>query len=49
MYPYAGRVEEADRWRLAGYVRALQLSTDRVDPPREATPLYDRSRAEVTQ
>lgn len=49
MYPYYARVEEADRWRIAAYVRALQLSTDRIDPPREATPMVDRTRAEVTQ
>ena len=49
MYPYYARVEEADRWRIAAYVRALQLSTDRVDPPREATPMLDRPKAEVTQ
>jgi len=26
MYSYAARVEPADRWRIAAYIRALQLS-----------------------
>lgn len=26
MYPYASRVEPADRWAVAAYIRALQLS-----------------------
>lgn len=26
MYPYAGRVAPADRWAIAAYIRALQLS-----------------------
>ncbi|MCU0494272.1 MAG: cytochrome c [Chloroflexaceae bacterium] len=26
MYPYASRIEPADRWRIAAYIRALQLS-----------------------
>lgn len=26
MYPYAARVEPADRWAIAAYIRALQLS-----------------------
>lgn len=26
MYPYASRVEPADRWTIAAYIRALQLS-----------------------
>ena len=26
MYPYANRVEPADRWAIAAYIRALQLS-----------------------
>jgi cytochrome c553 len=26
MYPYASRVEPADRWAIAAYIRALQLS-----------------------
>lgn len=28
MYPYATRVEPADRWAIAAYIRALQLSHD---------------------
>ena len=28
MYPYASRVEPADRWAVAAYIRALQLSHD---------------------
>jgi cytochrome c553 len=28
MYPYATRVAPADRWRIAAYIRALQLSRD---------------------
>jgi mono/diheme cytochrome c family protein len=26
MYPYASRVEPADRWAIAAYIRALQMS-----------------------
>jgi hypothetical protein len=26
MYPYADRVEPHDRWAIAAYIRALQLS-----------------------
>jgi hypothetical protein len=26
MYPYAARVEPQDRWAIAAYIRALQLS-----------------------
>ena len=26
MYSYASRVEPQDRWRIAAYIRALQLS-----------------------
>ena len=26
MYPYASRVEAPDRWAIAAYIRALQLS-----------------------
>jgi hypothetical protein len=26
MYSYASRVEPEDRWRIAAYIRALQLS-----------------------
>jgi mono/diheme cytochrome c family protein len=28
MFPYADRVEPEDRWRIAAYIRALQLSQD---------------------
>ena len=28
MYPYAARVEPADRWAIAAYIRVLQLSED---------------------
>jgi hypothetical protein len=28
MYPYAARVEPADRWAIAAYIRVLQLSRD---------------------
>ena len=28
MYPYAARVEPADRWAIIAYIRALQLSTN---------------------
>ncbi len=28
MYSYAARIEPADRWRIAAYIRALQLSQD---------------------
>jgi hypothetical protein len=28
MYPYAERVEPADRWAIAAYIRALQKSQD---------------------
>ena len=28
MYPYAARVEPADRWAIVAYIRALQLSRD---------------------
>jgi mono/diheme cytochrome c family protein len=26
MYPYAARIEPADRWAIVAYIRALQLS-----------------------
>ena len=26
MYSYADRIEPEDRWRIVGYIRALQLS-----------------------
>ena len=49
MYPYADRVDPEDRWRIAAYIRALQLSTDQIDPPRESTAAVDRRKAEVQQ
>jgi len=33
MYSYAERIEENDRWKVVAYVKALQMSTDRIDPP----------------
>jgi len=45
MYPYASRVEPADRWAIAAYIRALQLSRNsRITdlPPRERTQLEAR-------
>jgi cytochrome c553 len=42
MYPYASRVKPADRWAIAAYIRALQLSQDaRLDdvPPEERAKL----------
>lgn len=40
MYPYAARVEPEDRWAIAAYIRALQLSHDArpsdVDPAERA-------------
>ena len=34
MYPYYSRVREDDRWRIAAYIRALQMSApDYVPPP----------------
>lgn len=37
MYSYAGRVEPEDRWRIAAYIRALQLSQHATvqDAPRD--------------
>jgi cytochrome c553 len=37
MYPYASRVSVDDRWRIAAYIRALQLSQD---APRELAGSY---------
>lgn len=39
MYPYANQVEPADRWAVAAYVKALQLSQGF---PLEALPEEDR-------
>ncbi len=46
MYSYANRVEPADRWAIAAYIRALQLSHDAKisDVPNE-----DRAQLEVTK
>jgi mono/diheme cytochrome c family protein len=33
MYSYGDRIGEDDRWKVVAYVKALQMSTDRVDPP----------------
>ena len=38
MYSYAERISEADRWKIVAYVRALQLSSDRIDPPVNMAP-----------
>ncbi len=45
MYPYATRVEPADRWAIAAYIRALQLSHDAQMndvPPAEQTKLEQK-------
>ncbi len=45
MYSYASRVEPADRWAIAAYIRALQLSRDaRLDdlPPAERASLENQ-------
>jgi len=46
MYPYASRVEPADRWAIAAYIRALQLSRDAkiTDVPND-----DRAQLEVAK
>jgi cytochrome c553 len=46
MYSYANRVEPADRWAIAAYIRALQLSHDAKisDVPNE-----DRAQLEATK
>ncbi len=41
MFPYADWVEPADRWAIAGYVRALQISQG---APPELVPPEDRAR-----
>jgi mono/diheme cytochrome c family protein len=41
MYPYADRVAPADRWAIAGYIRALQLSQR---APVAQLPAGDRTR-----
>ncbi len=45
MYSYAGRVPPDDRWRIAAYIRALQLSEDATlaeVPPQERKKLTER-------
>jgi cytochrome c553 len=46
MYPYANRVEPADRWAIAAYIRALQLSQD---AKISDVPNADRAQLEVTK
>jgi Cytochrome C oxidase, cbb3-type, subunit III len=46
MYSYAGRVDPADRWRIAAYIRVLQLSQNATlqdAPPVERQKLMDSS------
>lgn len=45
MYPYASRVPPEDRWAIAGYIRALQLSQNAAidDVPEEARLLLDNA------
>jgi hypothetical protein len=44
MYSYAARVEPADRWRIAAYIRVLQLARNaKIDDVPEA------ERAKLTQ
>ena len=43
MYSYASHVDAADRWAIAAYIRALQLSRDA--PPADAPP-SERARLE---
>lgn len=46
MYSYAGRIDPADRWRIAAYIRVLQLShnaTLKDVPPAERQKLMDDS------
>jgi mono/diheme cytochrome c family protein len=45
MYPYADRVTPPDRWAIAAYIRALQLSQD---VPIAALSDQDRGRLEGT-
>lgn len=53
MYSYADRVPPADRWRIAGYIRALQLSRnaplDRLPEPDRTQLQLLSSRAATTQ
>jgi mono/diheme cytochrome c family protein len=45
MYGYADRIPAADRWAIAAYIRALQLSQA---APAERLPTADRSRLEAS-
>ena len=44
MYSYASRVEPVDRWAIAAYIRALQLSHN---APLDAVPAGERAKLEV--
>ena len=44
MYPYSDRVEPADRWAIAAYVHALQLSQN---APESALPADERTTLEA--
>jgi hypothetical protein len=44
MYSYAARVEPADRWAIAAYIRALQLSHN---APFDAVPTAERAKLEA--
>ncbi len=46
MYPYASRVEPNDRWAIAGYIRALQLSRN---APLNDLPPQDQKQLEETR
>lgn len=51
MYSYAARIEPADRWRIAAYIRVLQLSQSAtIDsvPPAERAQLGPQSTAQAT-
>jgi mono/diheme cytochrome c family protein len=43
MYSYASRIAPADRWRIAAYIRALQLSRHTTRRDLEAIPEKDRA------
>ena len=50
MYSYGDRIGEEDRWRVVAYVKALQMSTDRIDPPVNiGTPVRQTAGAAATQ
>jgi hypothetical protein len=51
MYSYASRIEPEDRWRIAAYIRVLQLSehaTEQDVPPSER-PKLDQQTAGPAQ